>query len=129
MSRVLVFSHPPVRFEYNNRTATAVYIAGTFNEWQPTAKAMHNSGDGHWLKDTVLNPGTYEYCLVADGHWIPDPAAMCQSKRLPRRSGTGHPFLTKDVHQNGYAGLLRAKGVSVELGQKSRKTHPEKPLF
>lgn len=65
----------PVRFEYSNRMATTVFIAGTFNEWQPTAKAMHHTGDGHWLKDTVLNPGTYEYCLVVDGRWIPDPAA------------------------------------------------------
>jgi hypothetical protein len=28
---------------------------------------MHPSGNGHWLKETALAPGTYEYCLVGDG--------------------------------------------------------------
>ena len=31
--------------------------------------------DGRWLKETVLPPGTYEYCLVVDGEWMPDPRA------------------------------------------------------
>ncbi len=32
-------------------------------------------GGGRWLKETVLPPGTYEYCLVVDGEWMPDPLA------------------------------------------------------
>jgi hypothetical protein len=36
---------------------------------------MHPSGNGHWLKETALAPGTYEYCPVVDGQWIPDPLA------------------------------------------------------
>jgi 1,4-alpha-glucan branching enzyme len=65
----------PVRFEFTHPTARAVGIAGTFNHWQPEAKPMHPLGDGRWLKETVLPPGTYEYCLVVDGRWIPDPLA------------------------------------------------------
>jgi 1,4-alpha-glucan branching enzyme len=65
----------PVRFEFFDPAATAVAIAGTFNDWQPAAKAMHPVGSGHWLKETVLPPGTYEYCFVVDGQWRPDPAA------------------------------------------------------
>ena len=30
---------------------------------------------GNWWKETALAPGTYEYCLVVDGQWIPDPLA------------------------------------------------------
>ncbi len=63
----------PVRFEFAHPTATIVCIAGTFNDWQPEAKAMHRLGDGRWLKETVLPPGTYEYRLVVDGQWIADP--------------------------------------------------------
>ena len=66
----------PVRFEFTHPTATTVSVAGTFNNWQPEAKALHPSGSGRWLKDTVLPPGTYEYCLVVDGRWIADPAAQ-----------------------------------------------------
>jgi 1,4-alpha-glucan branching enzyme len=65
----------PVRFEYTHPTAMTVCVAGTFNNWQPEAKALHPSGGGRWLKETVLLPGTYEYCLVVDGHWMPDPSA------------------------------------------------------
>ena len=65
----------PVHFEFTHPTARAVCIAGTFNDWQPEAKPMHPSGNGHWLKETALAPGTYEYCLVVDGQWMPDPLA------------------------------------------------------
>jgi len=63
----------PVRFEFTHPTATTVCVAGCFNHWQPEAKALHPSGGGRWLKETALTPGTYEYCLVVDGHWMPDP--------------------------------------------------------
>ena len=36
---------------------------------------MHSSGVGNWWKETDLAPGTYEYCLVVDGQWMPDPLA------------------------------------------------------
>jgi 1,4-alpha-glucan branching enzyme len=65
----------PVRFEFTHPTATTVCIAGTFNHWQPEAKTLHSSGVGNWWKETALAPGTYEYCLVVDGKWMPDPQA------------------------------------------------------
>jgi 1,4-alpha-glucan branching enzyme len=65
----------PVRFEFTHPTATTVCIAGTFNQWQPEAKTLHPAGGGHWWKETALAPGTYEYCLVVDGQWMPDPLA------------------------------------------------------
>ena len=65
----------PVRFEFTHPTALTVCVAGCFNHWQPEAKALHPSGGGRWLKETVLKPGIYEYCLIVDGQWMPDPAA------------------------------------------------------
>ena len=65
----------PVHFEFTNPTARDVCIAGTFNDWHPEAKPMHPLGAGRWQKETVLPPGTYEYCLVVDGRWLPDPLA------------------------------------------------------
>jgi 1,4-alpha-glucan branching enzyme len=65
----------PVRFEFTHPTATTVCIAGTFNQWQPEAKTLHSIGSGNWWKETALAPGTYEYCLVVDGQWMPDPLA------------------------------------------------------
>ena len=65
-----------VRFEFTHPTATTVSVAGSFNDWHPTTKSMHPSGNGHWLKETTLAPGSYEYCLVVDGQWMPDPQAQ-----------------------------------------------------
>lgn len=65
----------PVRFDFTHPTASTVCIAGTFNDWHAAAKPMHPLGGGHWHKETELAPGTYEYCLVVDGKWMPDPQA------------------------------------------------------
>jgi 1,4-alpha-glucan branching enzyme len=65
----------PVHFEFTHPTATTVCVAGSFNHWQPTAKTLHPGGGGRWFKETSLPPGTYEYCLVVDGQWMPDPLA------------------------------------------------------
>jgi hypothetical protein len=64
-----------VRFECTQPTASSVCGADTFNVWHRKAKTMHPSVNGHWLKETVLPAGKYEYCLVVDGHWLPDPRA------------------------------------------------------
>jgi hypothetical protein len=32
-------------------------------------------GEGRWVKELVLPPGRYEYLLVVDGRWEPDPRA------------------------------------------------------
>jgi 1,4-alpha-glucan branching enzyme len=65
----------PVRFEFTDATAHTVCVVGTFDNWRPDAKPMHPLGGGRWVKETVLPPGDYEYCLVVDGKWMPDPLA------------------------------------------------------
>ena len=62
----VTFSHPQ---------AGNVAVAGTFNQWRPEASPMIPVGEGQWLKELVLPPGTYEYLLVVDGEWLPDPQA------------------------------------------------------
>jgi len=65
----------PVYFEFTHPTAASVSIAGTFDDWQPEAKPMRRAGQGRWLEEIALPPGTYEYCLVVDGKLLPDPRA------------------------------------------------------
>lgn len=65
----------PVRFELTYPTAGSVVVAGTFNQWRSGAETLRSAGDGRWVKETALLPGTYEYCFVVDGHWMPDPLA------------------------------------------------------
>jgi len=71
-------NHAPevkVGFKFTHPTATAVFVAGTFNEWRPAATPMTSIGDALWFKQIVLPPGRYEYCLVVDEMWMPDPLA------------------------------------------------------
>jgi hypothetical protein len=68
-------SSPPVHLQFTHPTATAVCIAGTFNDWRPEATLMVALGDGRWIKELALPPGVYEYRIVADGEWMADPLA------------------------------------------------------
>jgi hypothetical protein len=68
-------SRHPVHIEFNHATASAISIAGTFNDWRPGVTPMVSLGDGRWCKQLVLKPGAYEYRLVVDGEWLPDPHA------------------------------------------------------
>ena len=64
-----------IRIEFANPTASAVAIAGTFNNWTPDSTYMVRLGDGRWAKDLALPPGRYEYRLIVDGAWMADPRA------------------------------------------------------
>jgi len=63
------------RVEFTHPTASQVCIAGTFNDWHPTATDMVSLGNGQWVKELTLPPGRYEYRLVVDDQWIADPQA------------------------------------------------------
>jgi len=62
-------------FELVEPAAREVFLAGSFNGWDPTATPMIPLGHGRWGKEVALKPGRYEYRFVADGSWITDPAA------------------------------------------------------
>ena len=57
--------------------------------------------DGRWLKKTGLAAGTYEYCLVVDGRWMPDPLA---AESVPNPFG-GRNSLLKVTHSPGACSL------------------------
>lgn len=55
--------------------AKVVYLAGTFNNWNPTGLAMKKEGDV-WKVTLDLEPGTYQYKYVIEGkNWKEDPEA------------------------------------------------------
>lgn len=49
--------------------AKAVYLAGSFNEWNPEDLAMEKGAEGTWSLNLDLPPGRYEYKFVVDGAW------------------------------------------------------------
>ena len=65
-----------VRFQHRpTQPVEAVYLAGSFNDWQPMGHKMDGPCDEGFYSTTVkLQPGRYEYKFVLDGKtWRSDP--------------------------------------------------------
>jgi 1,4-alpha-glucan branching enzyme len=89
-----------VRFEFKDPTALSVAVAGTFNDWDPKKHALHHHGDGVWVREAKLHPGQHEYCMVVDGHWMPDPSAR---DSRPNPFGGRNSVLNVSAVHNGTA--------------------------
>jgi len=53
------------------RTFTTVQIAGEFNNWNPSSSDFIFA-NGKWTKELFLEPGSYQYQIVADDKWMLD---------------------------------------------------------
>ncbi len=67
-----------VRLVLTQPNAKEVFVAGSFNDWQPRATPLSRSVDGPWAAELRLKPGEYEYRFIVDGEWVEDPAAEQQ---------------------------------------------------
>ena len=88
-----------VFLERNFAGASKVFIAGSFNGWQPNATPLTQVGGSRWSADLVLAPGTYEYRFVVDDRWTDDPI---NAQTAPNPFGTQNAVLvvTKTHVQN-----------------------------
>ena len=100
----------PVHFEFTHPTAVSVCVAGCFNRWRPEATALHLSGGGRWLTEAALMPGTYEYCLVVDRQWMPDPSAR---ESVPNPFG-GRNSVLKVARSAGASHLADAENLPLK---------------
>ena len=63
-----------VQFTFSAEPASWVYVAGTFNDWDPERNRMRsNPGTGEYRTSLVLPPGRHEYKFVVNGEWHVDP--------------------------------------------------------
>ena len=63
-----------VTFSVRAEVGSKVFIAGSFNNWDPTDKQMvDKKGDGVFTGVLTLAPGDYQYKFVIDGTWCADP--------------------------------------------------------
>ena len=53
--------------------ASAVFIAGSFNAWNPHKTPLSKAPDGSWQVTIPLAKGLYKYRFVVDGNWLHDP--------------------------------------------------------
>jgi 1,4-alpha-glucan branching enzyme len=63
-----------IQFQLTTEPGSQVFVAGTFNNWNPTANQLQdNPGSGHCLTTLRIPTGTHEYKFVVDGEWRADP--------------------------------------------------------
>ena len=63
-------------FEFKGEPRSTVFLAGSFNGWDPAAIPMKEIGQTGVYRATVaLPPGRHEYKFVVNGNWYADPAA------------------------------------------------------
>jgi len=63
-----------INFEYFSPDVKEVSLVGDFNHWNPKTNPMKKDKKGTWNATLFLEPGRYEYRIVADGNWENDPS-------------------------------------------------------
>ena len=66
----------PVRIGYFRPEAREVYLAGSFNGWDPREIPLQRDSFGDWSVELSLPPGEHRYRLLVDGEWRDDPSAQ-----------------------------------------------------
>ena len=62
-----------VQFEIAAEQGSAVYVAGTFNNWNPTTHPLNDDqGEGVFKATLHLPAGTHEYKFIVNGVWSCD---------------------------------------------------------
>ncbi len=56
-------------FRLKDSPGRQVFVAGSFNDWQPTQKLTDREGRGVYTCRILLAPGDYQYKFVVDGEW------------------------------------------------------------
>lgn len=63
-----------IDFQVTTEPGSEVFVAGSFNNWNPTQYRMRdNPGSGHCKTTLVLPAGRHEYKFVVNGEWCADP--------------------------------------------------------
>lgn len=87
-----------VGFKCSAPNAQSVFLAGSFNDWNPKATPMEREPQGDWSANVTLEPGTYEYKFVVDDRWCCEPslddAAYAAEDAVANSFGTKNRALT-----------------------------------
>ena len=79
-----------VTFTVHADKGKAVYVAGEFNQWDPTAKKMSFKA-GVYSTTLKLAAGSYQYKFIIDGTWCVDPE---NANSVPNDQGTFNSVIT-----------------------------------
>lgn len=66
-------SIPATEFKLHAPDAKEVFLAGDFNDWNPSEYRLRRYKNGIYKKKLQLKPGQYQYLFRVDGEWRTDP--------------------------------------------------------
>jgi 1,4-alpha-glucan branching enzyme len=72
LEKSIVAKKNNVQFRVSAPSGSLVYVAGTFNDWQPLGTPLKEGARG-FATTLSLPPGRYEYKYVVNGEWLTDP--------------------------------------------------------
>ena len=81
-----------VTFTIEANGAGTVYVAGTFNGWNPAKNPLRKK-DGVYATTLAVPRGKHEYKFIVDDTWMPDP--NCE-KWVPNDMGSLNSVVTVD---------------------------------
>lgn len=58
-----------VEFHVKAAEGSKVFLAGSFNNWDPQATQLKPNGDSTYKASVRLTPGRHEYKFVVNGRW------------------------------------------------------------
>ena len=80
-----------VTFVCEDAPGRQIFVAGSFNGWEPKNRLTDRSGNGKYSCRILLEPGEYQYKFVVDGEWRLDAA---NPNFVPNDFGTLNSLLT-----------------------------------
>ena len=76
MAQPMANGKKQVTFKFISDPGCAVYVAGSFNQWDPTVcRLKDNPRSGIYVAKLSVPAGRHEYKFVVNGQWCADPAA------------------------------------------------------
>lgn len=82
---------PLAKFKYfGTGSEKKVYVAGTFNQWNPSSHPLQKTADNLWELSLPLIPGSYPYKFIIDGKWSLD---LANPERIQDESGNQNSLL------------------------------------
>ena len=89
--KVKVSGRRSVTFVCEDAPGRQIFVAGSFNGWEPKNPLTDRDGSGKYSCRILLEPGEYQYKFVVDGEWRLDAA---NPNFVPNDFGTLNSLLT-----------------------------------
>lgn len=88
----------PTVFTCHPPDAQSVFLAGTFNDWDPAGTPMRRTSSGEWAVELTLAPGRYEYKFIVDGVWSCAPGLEQPDSTLPDCVPNAFGSFNREIH-------------------------------